>query len=87
MAKGDLVPDALATAAVGPVLRARGEGYVLDGFPRNLTQTEGLEFDAVVYLDVPDEVLTRRLLSRGRADDTEAVIVHRCGSTPRRRAR
>ena len=48
MAKGDLVPDALATAAVGPVLRARGEGYVLDGFPRNLRQTEGLDFDAVI---------------------------------------
>ena len=77
MAKGDLVPDALATAAVGPVLRARGEGYVLDGFPRNLSQTEGLDFDAVVYLDVPDDVLTQRLLSRGRADDTEAVIGHR----------
>ena len=77
MAQGDLVPDALVTAAVGPVLRARSAGYVLDGFPRNLGQAEGLAFDAVVHLDVPDTVLTQRLLSRGRADDTEAVIGHR----------
>ena len=30
----------------------------------------GVDFDAVVYLDVPDEVVKRRLLARGRADDT-----------------
>lgn len=77
MAKGSLVPDALVTAAVEPVLEARSGGYVLDGFPRNLTQAERRDFDAVVYLDVPDDVLTQRLLDRGRADDSEAVIQQR----------
>ena len=76
MAAGKLAPDAVVTQAVKPVLDHR-DGYVLDGFPRNLEQTEGLAFDHVLYLDVPDAVVTERLLARGRADDSEDVIVAR----------
>ena len=76
MAAGRLAPDAVVTQAVKPVLERR-EGYVLDGFPRNLAQTDDLHFDAVVFLDVPDDVSRERLLARGRADDTEAVIERR----------
>src|SRR4051794_31698983 len=76
MDKGLLAPDALVTGAVKPLLDQR-EGYVLDGFPRTLSQTQGLDFDAVVYLAVPDEVITRRLLARGRKDDREDVIARR----------
>jgi adenylate kinase len=76
MAAGQLAPDAVVTQAVKPMLDER-DGYVLDGFPRNLEQTEGLEFDHVIYLDVPDEVVTERLLARGRADDSRDVIVNR----------
>jgi adenylate kinase len=76
MQRGRLAPDALVTEAVKPVLAARSD-YILDGYPRTLVQTEGLSFDHVVYLDVPEEEITRRLLSRGRADDTEDVIAAR----------
>ena len=76
MAAGRLAPDAVVTQAVKPVLDQR-DGYVLDGFPRTLAQTAGIDFDLVLYLDVPDEVITKRLLGRGRADDTEEVIVQR----------
>src|SRR4051794_4189478 len=76
MAAGKLAPDDLVTEAVGPVLAQR-DAYVLDGFPRKRSQTEGLDFDAVVYLDVPDEVVIERLLGRGRADDTREVIQER----------
>src|SRR4051812_6059030 len=76
MAAGRLAPDALVTQAVKPVLERR-DGYVLDGFPRNLAQTEGLDFDAVIYLDVPEEVITARLLGRGRQDDRDDVIQER----------
>jgi adenylate kinase len=76
MAAGRLAPDAVVTEAVRPVLEAR-DGYVLDGFPRNLAQTGDLRFDAVVFLDVPDDVVRERLLARGRADDREAVISRR----------
>jgi adenylate kinase len=76
IAAGRLVPDELVREAVLPLLDRR-DGYVLDGFPRTLSQTEGVDFDAVVHLDVPEPELLRRLLARGRADDTEAAIAER----------
>src|SRR3954453_22583283 len=76
MAAGKLAPDALVTEAVAPVLAQR-DGYVLDGFPRRLAPTQGIDCAAVVYLDVPDEVVTERLLGRGRADDRREVIAER----------
>jgi adenylate kinase len=73
---GKLAPDDLVTQAVKPILDAR-DGYILDGFPRTLKQAASVDFDAVVYLKVPDEVVKQRLLGRGRGDDTEAVIEER----------
>jgi adenylate kinase len=73
---GRLAPDEL----VGQVVLAALEdidGYVLDGFPRTLEQAREVPFDTVVYLDVPEAELVRRLLARGRGDDTEDVIAER----------
>src|SRR6202000_3255091 len=86
---GDLVPDALVMDMLRkPVVTAsEAGGYVLDGFPRTVDQAKaafetarelGVEVQAAVHLDVPDEELIRRLLARGRgSDDTEEVIAHR----------
>jgi adenylate kinase len=61
-------------------------GFLLDGFPRNIGQAEVLatvlaesdqKLDAVVQLQVDEEVVVQRLLSRGRSDDNEDVIRHR----------
>lgn len=52
------------------------KGFILDGYPRNVAQ-RGLfdpQFDKVVYLNVPDEELMKRLMMRGRADDTLETI-------------
>jgi adenylate kinase len=76
MAAGRLAPDELVSRAVLAKL-GRRDGYVLDGYPRKLSQAEGLDFDAVVYLQVPDEVVEKRLLARGREDDTKDVIAQR----------
>ena len=76
MAAGHLAPDELVTRAVVPALEGRA-GYVLDGYPRTLSQAGGLDFDAVVYLNVPDDEVEERLLARGRDDDTPEAIAER----------
>ena len=57
-------------------------GYVLDGFPRSMEQVKEMEdrnigFDHAVYLDVAEEEVIRRLMSRGRADDKPEIIKNR----------
>jgi adenylate kinase len=76
MAAGRLAPDELVTRAILPALEPL-DGYILDGYPRTRAQAEGLDFDAVVYLRVPDDEVERRLLARGREDDTAEVIKER----------
>ena len=76
MAAGRLAPDELVTRAVRPVIE-KLDGYILDGYPRTLAQADGLEFDAVVYLKVPDDEVMKRLHARGREDDKPAVITER----------
>jgi len=55
------------------------DGFVLDGYPRNLDQAEYLseitDLDAVVFLDVDDEVLVERLTGR-RMDPETGEIYH-----------
>ncbi|HVV31232.1 MAG TPA: adenylate kinase [Mycobacteriales bacterium] len=89
LAAGDLVPDEVMGALLRKpaVAAAAAGGYVLDGFPRTLQQAqlaflagdeEGVALQAVLFLDVPDDVLVGRLLARGRgADDSEETIRHR----------
>jgi adenylate kinase len=89
LAKGDLVPDAIVMDMLRKPVVAASEagGYVLDGFPRTVEQAKaayetahelGVAVEVAVYLDVPTEELTRRLLARGRGkDDTPEVIEHR----------
>ena len=57
-------------------------GYVLDGFPRSMEQVKEMEernigYDHVVYLDVAEDEVIRRLMSRGRADDKPDIIKQR----------
>lgn len=86
MARGELVSDALVLAIVGHRLEDHSQGWLLDGFPRNLGQATALDsllfqlnqsIELVLLMALPDEILVQRMLSRGRADDTEAVIRHR----------
>jgi len=85
---GDLVPTSLTNDLVDTRLNEQdvAEGFVLDGFPRNVEQAaalnemlkrRGLKLDTVLELRVPEDVLVGRLMSRGRADDTEDVIRNR----------
>ncbi|GHF87417.1 adenylate kinase [Amycolatopsis bartoniae] len=85
---GELVPDTVTNEMVRERLAeddTKG-GFLLDGFPRNTKQAEvlgqllaesGQGLDAVIQLEVPEDVVVARLLSRGRTDDTEEVIRRR----------
>ena len=87
---GDLVPDDLVLSLImDRVIAAEADGgYVLDGFPRTLPQAEAaatlareanMSAQAVLYLEVPPDVLAARLAGRGegRADDSDRVARHR----------
>ena len=86
IARGELVSDGLVLAIVRRRLEGHQGGWLLDGFPRNLAQAEALDgllaeldqrIERVLLLELEDGVLIQRLLSRGRADDNEAVIRNR----------
>ncbi|PSQ57984.1 MAG: adenylate kinase [Halobacteriales archaeon SW_9_67_25] len=67
MEAGDLVPDAVVDAIVEEALSG-AEGFVLDGYPRNLAQAETLadvtDLDVVLVLEVAREELIERLTGR-----------------------
>ncbi len=74
MRAGDLIPDELVVAAVGERLELDEtveRGFVLDGFPRTANQAEALakllepvDIDMAVDLQVPTEIVLRRLATR-----------------------
>jgi adenylate kinase len=92
MTNGELVPDDLVVEMVRlritkPVALP---GFVLDGFPRTLTQAEAAyewgrgkdrTFHAVISLAVPEDELIRRIVERqklsGRSDDDLETFRHR----------
>ncbi len=88
MDQGELVPDQLVIDLIRERLIQPDaqQGWILDGFPRNVTQAIFLDellaeidqgYSHAVNLEVPNEVLVQRMLGRGRKDDTEEVIRRR----------
>jgi adenylate kinase len=92
LASGELVPDELTIGLIRERLGEEdtGEGFVLDGFPRNTAQAEALDalldelgrpLTVVLELQVPDQICIERLFDRaraeGRADDAPEVIARR----------
>lgn len=78
---GDLVPDYITIETLQKRLNKPDcqSGFVLDGYPRNYAQLEGLppNIDRVFYFTIPDEEAVKRLIERGRHDDTLKVITRR----------
>ena len=76
MDAGELVPDPVVNEIVKKALED-ADGYVLDGYPRNESQTEYLDsitdLDVVLYLGVDEEELVRRLTGRR--------VCENCGAT------
>ncbi len=74
MDAGNLVPDDVVVAMIEDrILRDGRNGFLLDGFPRNVAQAEALDamlaehgwkLDRVVFMDAPEEELIERLAGR-----------------------
>lgn len=83
MRSGAYVPDEIVIEMLEDrISRPDAEaGFILDGFPRTLPQAESLDaflgshgLDRVVLFEVGEDELVRRMLGRGRPDDTEETI-------------
>ncbi|MDC0246949.1 adenylate kinase [OCS116 cluster bacterium] len=95
MAKGKLVSDDLVLNVIKERVSQSDcdKGFILDGYPRNITQAESLNIvlkdinrniDRILFLDVNFEVLQSRIESRSkenneekRVDDTSEVLIKR----------
>lgn len=86
--QGELIPDNLIMAMMRERLSQSDTklGWILDGFPRTVSQARGLDqllsilnqpHPQVVYFYVDPNVLVKRLLARGRKDDNEDTIRRR----------
>tara|TARA_B100000035_G_C20801743_1_gene465862 strand:- start:84 stop:668 length:585 start_codon:yes stop_codon:yes gene_type:complete len=94
MAHGDLVSDEIIFSLISDRLNNKDvkNGFIFDGFPRNLKQAEKLDkimndksinLDFVFHIDVDENILTSRIENRAkqekitRKDDTSAVLIER----------
>lgn len=79
--QGKLVDDQTTSKIVEEKLKGQEyeKGFIFDGYPRTLEQIQLFNpgFDKVILLDLPDEEATKRLLARGRDDDTQELIAER----------
>jgi len=90
--KGELVPDKVMSELLEERLGSEdvANGFILDGYPRNLAQAGSLEallerldkpIDQAILIDIDDEQIIKRIAKRaleeGRADDTEETVRNR----------
>ena len=80
---GKLVNDELVLEIVKQNLVLSKQGWILDGYPRNISQADSLNkvlhelnqpLEKVFYLSLDEEILVKRLINRGRTDDNEKII-------------
>ncbi len=95
MSKGKLVPDTLVLDIIKERILEEDckKGFILDGYPRNISQAESLkdvleeinmEIDHIIFLDVDFDILQSRIKTRAkenneeiRVDDTSEVLIKR----------
>ena len=80
---GKLVDDMLVLEIVKQNLALSNQGWILDGYPRNISQADSLTkvldelnqpLEKVFYLNLGEDILVERLINRGRTDDNEKII-------------
>jgi adenylate kinase len=90
ISRGELAPDSIVIGMVENYLNDNKDikGTIFDGFPRTTAQAEAFDklleqmndsVDIMIYMDVPEEELVRRILLRGkdsgRADDASEDVI------------
>lgn len=90
--KGELVPDDIMSDMIEERLSRDdvANGFILDGYPRNVSQAESLDAmlerlntpaDEAIHIDIDPEQIIKRIARRaeeeGRSDDTEATVRNR----------
>ena len=90
MSKGELVPDEVVIEMIAARIDSTkgSAGFLFDGFPRTVAQTEALEkmlnerkmkIDSMLVLDVDHDELVKRLILRaeqsGRPDDKDPAVI------------
>ncbi|MFB7245403.1 adenylate kinase [Streptomyces populi] len=87
MDKGELVPDEVTIAMAKDRMEQPDaeNGFLLDGFPRNVSQaealdemlnTEGMKLDAVLDLEVPEDEVVKRIAGRRICRNDSAHVFH-----------
>ncbi|MBQ5738161.1 MAG: adenylate kinase [Alistipes sp.] len=89
ISRGELAPDSIVVEMVRDYMRTHADkGCIFDGFPRTTAQAEifdkmlaeiNSEVDAMIFMDVPEEELVKRILLRGkdsgRKDDASEDVI------------
>ncbi|MFJ2718574.1 adenylate kinase [Streptomyces sp. NPDC091412] len=95
MDAGNLVPDEVTIAMAKDRMEqpdAEG-GFLLDGFPRNVSQAEaldkllqgeGMKLDAVLDLEVPEGEVVKRIAGRRTCRNDSAHVFHETYSPPKK---
>ncbi|GAA5027003.1 MULTISPECIES: adenylate kinase [Streptomyces] len=87
MDKGELVPDEVTIAMAKDRMEQPDaeNGFLLDGFPRNVSQaealdemlqSEGMKLDAVLDLEVPEDEVVKRIAGRRICRNDSAHVFH-----------
>lgn len=90
ISRGELAPDSVVIGMIEDYLAANKgiKGTIFDGFPRTTAQAEAFDklleqhndsVDIMIYMDVPEEELVKRIILRGkesgRADDASEDVI------------
>jgi adenylate kinase len=95
MDKGELVPDEVTIAMAKDRMEQPDaeNGFLLDGFPRNVSQAEaldemlqaeGMKLDAVLDLEVPEDEVVRRIAGRRICRNDSAHVFHVAYKAPKK---
>lgn len=84
---GDLVPDDVVLGMIEKILKSgtSANGFIMDGFPRTIAQAKGFDtlleknsmnIDAVIELQIDDDVVIKRLTSRRTCSNSECQAIY-----------